>query len=185
MKAERTTNLYGLLAEFEDARDLLGAARRAREAGYRKLRAYTPFPVKGLADLVEAPRKNWIPAIVFIGGVIGGLTGFFMQYFYLVWHYPLNVGGRPLNSWQAFIPITFELTILGAAVFGAVGMLWLSGLPRLFHPVFTVPEFRAATNDKFFLCVRASDAKFDPPETREFLESLAPVKVIDVWNKKR
>lgn len=185
MKAEQATNLYGLLAEFDDAKDLLAAARKARAAGYRKLNAYTPFAVKGLDEIIETPRKNWIPIIVFIGGVLGGLTGFFMQYFYLVVHYPINVGGRPLNSWQAFVPITFELTVLGAAIFGAFGMLWLNGLPRLFHPVFTVPQFRSASDDKFFLCLEADDAKFDRAETRWFLESLEPLEVIDVWYKKR
>jgi hypothetical protein len=184
MKNE-TTNLYGLLAEFGEPEKLTEAARRAREAGYENLQAYTPFAVEGLSEFVRVRRRNWIPVIVLIGGIVGGLGGFLMQVYYMAISYPLNIGGRPLVSWAAFIPITFELTVLGAALFGAFGMFILNGLPQPFHPVFTVPQFRAASDDKFFLSIEASDTKFDETEARGFLESLQPTEIIEVWDIKR
>lgn len=178
---ERRTKLYGLIAEFEDAETLLDASRRAQEAGFAEIQAYTPFPIDGLSEFVSVRRKNWVPVIVLIGGIFGGLTGFLMQWYAAGVSYPINVGGRPLFSWPSFIPITFELTVLGGALFGAFGMLILNGLPRLFHPVFTLPQFRSATNDRFFLCVRATDEKFDPLETRKFLEEMTPSEVTTVF----
>jgi len=180
MEAQRT-KLYGLIAEFEDAETLLNASRRAQEAGFVDIQAYTPFPIDGLSEFVKVRRKNWVPVIVLIGGIFGGLTGFLMQWYAAGVSYPLNIGGRPLFSWPSFIPITFELTILGGALFGAVGMLLLNGLPRLSHPVFTQPQFRFASSDRFFLCIRSSDENFDPQETRKFLEEMAPSEVTTVF----
>jgi hypothetical protein len=177
----RDNDIYGLMAEFNDPEKLINAARAARESGYTDLQAYTPFPIEELGDYVTIRRRNWIPAIVLIGGIFGGSTGFLMQYFAMAVSYPLNVGGRPLFSWPSFIPITFELTVLGAALFGAFGMLVLNGLPRPFHPVFTAPEFRLASNSGFFLCIKSADEKFDPKATAKFLEELMPAAVTEVF----
>ena len=179
MKAKHRAELYGLLAEFEGPRELLDAARAAREAGYRRMEAYTPFPVEGVSEVIGA-RRLWIPLIVLAGGVVGGLGGFFMQYYAAGLHYPLNIGGRPLWSWPAFIPITFELTVLVAALSGALGMLALNGLPQPYHPVFKVEGFRRATQNRFFLCVEAADPKFDREATREFLAASGAREVSDV-----
>ena len=164
--------LYGHLAEFKDAEALLAAARRAREAGYKHVEAYTPYPVEGLAGVVGF-RVNWVPVIVFVGGVLGGIGGYFMQWYSAVVSYPINSGGKPPHSWPEFIPVTFELTILCAAVAGFVGMLALNGLPKLYHPLFNVREFDLASRNRFFLCLRNAEA-------REFLQGLQPLGVWDV-----
>lgn len=171
--------LYGLLAEFENPQDLLIAARRAYEAGYRRMDAYTPFPIDGLAEAIGFHHTR-LPLIVLIGGIIGGIGGFLLQYWVSVIAYPLNVGGRPLNSWPAFIPVTFELTILVAALSAVLGMLALNGLPMPYHPVFNVPRFALATRDRFFLCIEATDPQFDREETRRFLERSQPRQVSEV-----
>lgn len=176
----RPTGLYGLLAEFDTPQQLIDAARRARGAGYGRVEAYTPYPIEELSDVLIVRRRDWIPAIVLIGGIVGGLAGFFMQYYAAALHYPLNIGGRPLWSWPAFIPITFELTVLGGALAGAFGMLALNRLPQLYHPVFAVESFRLASQTQFFLCLEASDPKFNEPKTRGFLESLRPREVFNV-----
>jgi hypothetical protein len=178
----RDNKIYGLMAEFDGPERLIKAARSARDSGYTNLQAYTPFPIEELSDYVTVRRRNWVPAIVLIGGILGGSTGFLMQYFAMAISYPLNVGGRPLFSWPSFIPITFELTVLGAALFGAFGMLALNGLPRPFHPVFTVPKFRLASNSGFFLCIKSADEMFDPKITAEFLEELNPAAVTEIYN---
>lgn len=178
----RDNKIYGLMAEFNDPKKLINAARAARESGYTDLQAYTPFPIEELSDYVAVRRRNWVPAIVLIGGILGGSTGFLMQYYAMAISLPLNVGGRPLFSWPSFIPITFELTVLGAALFGAFGMLALNGLPRPFHPVFTVPEFRLASNSGFFLCIKSADEMFDPKITAEFLGELKPATVTEIYN---
>src|SRR5690349_12588201 len=137
------------MAEFAGAEPLLAAARKARDAGYPRIEAYSPFPVEGLAE-VTGFQRNWIPAIVLAGGLAGGTGGYFMQWYSAVLSYPINSGGKPLHSWPEFIPVTFEMTVLGAALAGFVGMLVLNGLPSLRHPVFNVPQFDLASRNRFF-----------------------------------
>jgi hypothetical protein len=167
------------MAEFDSASDLVAAADRTREAGYKKIDAYSPFPVEGLAEAVGFHR-DLVPLITLIGGIIGGTTGFLMQYWMSAVSYPINVGGKPYNSWPAFIVITFEMTILFAAISAVLGMLALNGLPMPYHPVFNVPRFAFATKDRFFLIVFASDRKYDPAATRHFLEGLGPRAISEV-----
>ena len=171
--------LYGLMAEFDTAESLLAAARRTYAEGYRRMDAYTPLPVEGLAEAMGWTR-NWIPLIVLLGGLAGCLGGFFLQYYVAVLDYPINVGGRPLNSWPSFIPVTFELTILLAALSALFGLLALNGLPMPYHPVFNVPRFELASRNRFFLCVESRDPRFDGEGTRRFLEGLNPRGVYDV-----
>jgi hypothetical protein len=171
--------IYGLLAEFDDAHALVAATRAAYATGYRRMDAYAPFPVEELAEALGF-HKSRIPLLVLIGGILGGLTGWGMQYYSAVISYPLNVGGRPFNSWPSFVPITFEMTVLGAALFAVLGMLALNGLPMPYHPVFNVPRFALATRDRFFLCLEASDPLFDRTQSAEFLRSLQPRAVTEV-----
>ena len=173
-----TGDVYGLMAEFESPEAVVEATRQAYAQGYRWMEAYTPFPVDGLAEAL-GPRSNRVPAIVFSGGLIGGLTGYFMQWYSAVVNYPINVGGRPLHSWPAFIPITFEMTVLGAALAAVVGLLALNGLPRPHHPVFNLPDFVLASNDRFFLSIQARDPRFDPEATSRMLQGLG-AKVVNV-----
>jgi hypothetical protein len=173
------TVIYGLLAEFETPEQLLEAARRTREEGYRKLDAYTPFPVEGLSEEVGFHR-TWLPAFVLVAGVVGALGGFTLQYWISTIAYPLNVGGRPLNSWPAFIPVTFEMTILLAALTAVVGMILLNGLPLPYHPVFNAPRFARASQDRFFLAIEAEDPKFDREQTKAFLQTLQPQSIEEV-----
>ena len=171
--------MYGLLAEFEEPEALLEAAGRAYQEGYRKLDAYSPFPLEGLAEAIGV-RRTRVSLIVLIGGILGCVTGFGLQYWISVIDYPLNVGGRPYNSWPSFIPVTFEQTVLFAATAAVVGMLALNGLPMPYHPVFNVPRFALASRDRFFLCIESADAKFDAAATRQFLESLHAHEVSEV-----
>jgi hypothetical protein len=177
MKARPRT--YGLMAEYTEPDALLEAARGAYEHGYRKMDAYTPFPVEGLAEVIGFTH-NRLPLLVLLGGLLGGLGAYFMMWYSAVINYRLNVGGRPYHSWPAFIPITFELTVLGASFAAVLGMLGLNGLPRPHHPVFNVPGFALASRNRFFLCIEADDPKFDLAETRRFLEGLAPRSVSEV-----
>jgi hypothetical protein len=172
---------YGLLAEFDSAQALVAAAARARDAGYRRTEAYSPFPVEGLTEaLGQHPTR--LPLVVLLGGIIGGLGGFVLQWYTSGWSYPFNVGGRPagLGSWPSFIPVTFECTVLGAALSAVFGMLGLNGLPMPYHPLFHVERFALASRDHFFLSIRAIDPKFDLVETRRFLESLGAREVTEV-----
>jgi hypothetical protein len=171
--------IYGLMAEFSEPEVLLEASRRAYVAGYRHMDAYSPFPVEGLAEAIGF-RRTRLPLVVLLGGIVGCVGGFLLQYYAAVIDYPLNVGGRPLNSWPAFIPVTFEMTILVAALAAVLGMLALNGLPMPYHPVFNVPRFELATRDHFFLCIEARDHMFDLQRTRQFLESLGAHEVTEV-----
>jgi len=167
------------MAEFDNPEELLEATKEAFEKGYRRMDAYTPFPIEGLSEALGFHRTR-VPLIVLIGGICGCLGGFFLQYWSSVIHYPINVGGRPLNSWPAFIPITFELTILAAALSAVLGMLALNGLPMPYHPVFNAPRFALASRNHFFLCIEAKDPKFDREGTQRFLESLHSKEVTEV-----
>jgi hypothetical protein len=168
--------IHGVMAEFTSAQAVLDAARAAREAGYTVLDAYTPYPVEGLAAALGHPR-NRVPFIVFVGGLVGAAVGFLMMYWTMAVDYPINVGGRPFNSWPVWIPITFELMILLASFGAFFGTLFLNGLPRLHHPVFAVPGFERATQDRFFLCIEASDPRFDLEDSQRFLAGLAPASI--------
>jgi len=172
-------NSYGWLAEFKTAEELVEAARRAREAGYRRIEAYAPFPVEGLVEAVGS-YKDRVPLITLIGGFIGGAGGYFMQWYSAVIDYPINLGGRPLHSWPSFIPVTFELTVLGAALFAVCGMLALNGLPKLYHPLFNVSEFELASRSRFFLCLRRDDPHYDREVARDFLSSRKPLALTEV-----
>lgn len=171
--------VYGVLAEFASAEALLAAAEAAWTKGFRAMDAYSPFPVEGLAEAIGF-EKTRVPLVVLVGGIVGGVTAYGMQYFSAVADYPLNVGGRPLHSWPSFIPITFELTVLFAAFAAVIGMLLMNGLPKPYHPVFNAPEFRLASQTRFFLCIKASDPLFRENDARGFLESLQPLSVREV-----
>jgi hypothetical protein len=171
--------LYGLLAEFDGPDEVLEAARRAYAAGYREMEAYTPIPVHGLTEaLGQVPTK--LPLLTFAGGVLGAIAGYGLQYWAMVISYPMNVGGRPYHSWPAFMPVVFEMTVLGAALFSVLGMLALNGLPMPYHPTFNVPAFKLASRNRFFLSIRAADVKFDRDSARRFLEDLRPLAVYEV-----
>lgn len=172
---------YGLLGEFDTPRELMAAARKVREAGYQRIDAYAPFPVEGLSQALGLGRKqDLVPLLTLMGGLGGGLTGFFFQLWVNMSSYPLNIGGRPLNSWPAFIPVTFELTVLGASTVAVFGMLALNKLPQPHHPLFNVDRFKRASNDKFFLCIEADDPKFQLEETARFLASVNAQHVTEV-----
>jgi hypothetical protein len=173
--------IYGLMAEFDDASALVLAAGSAREAGYRRMDAYSPFPIEELHHALGSHHSR-LPLIVLVGGLVGCIGGFLIQYWTMAVAYPINVGGRPFNSWPAFIPVTFECTILGAALSAVLGMLALNGLPMPYHPVFNVPRFALASRSRFFLCIEARDPKFDEQATRQFLEALNPREVSTVAN---
>ena len=176
MAASTPASVYGLMAEFEDPNQLVAAAHRAREAGYRRVDAYSPLPIEELHEAIGF-HDTKLPLIVLSGGVIGCLAGYLLQFWVSTMAYPLNIGGKPLNSWPAFIPVTFECTILGAALAAVLGMLALNGLPQPYHPVFNVARFALASRNRFFLCIEARDRKFDLAETRRFLEMLEPREV--------
>lgn len=170
---------YGMIAEFDQPEPLLKAIRRARKAGYERLDAYTPFPVPELAEVLGLP-KSPVPLLALIGGVLGAGGAFFMQWYSAAIDYPWIVAGRPYNSWPSFVPITFELGILTASLFIFIGLFAISRLPRLHHPIFNAPRFRRVSRDRFFLLIEAGDPRFDPRETRRFLESLGSRSVNEV-----
>jgi hypothetical protein len=184
--SEPRKTLYGVLGEFDSPKDLMAAATKVREAGYTCFDAFAPFPIPGLSEAcglhygLKGWKHNLVPQLTLLGGLGGGLTGFFFQYWANVFSYPQNIAGRPLNSWPAFIPVTFELTVLGASTFAVFGMLALNKLPQPHCPLFNVPRFKRATNDAFFLCIEASDKKFDLAGATKFLESIGGKFVTEV-----
>lgn len=166
------SELHGLLAEFDNPGTLLAAARETRAAGYTRIDAFSPHPVHGLAEAIGHESAGRLSLTVLVGGIVGCVGGFALQYWSSVVAYPMNVGGRPLNSWPAFIPVTFETTILVAAISAVLGMLAWNGLPQPYHPVFNVERFALASRNRFFLCIEAEDPEFDAAETRVFLEDV-------------
>ena len=161
---------WGLAARFDSEETLKAAADAAYLAGYRRMDAYSPVPIEGLAEKLGRGRKTAMPLIVLLGGIVGGTSGYFMQWYSMTVDYPYNIGGRPFHSWPMFIPVTFELTVLCAALAGVFGMLFLNGLPRFHHPIFGAPGIERASIDRYFLCIEAADPKWNLEETRRFLE---------------
>ena len=172
---------YGLVAEFETAQALVNAAAKARDTGFKRMDAYSPFPIEGLTDAL-GQRPTRLPLVVLLGGLVGGLTGFLLQWYTSTYSYHLNIAGRPadIGSWPMFIPVTFECTVLGASLSAVFGMLGLNGLPMPYHPLFNVERFALASRDRFFLAIRAIDPKFDRAQTRIFLEGLGAREVSEV-----
>lgn len=179
MDGQAKTKLYGLMAEFDTPTAIVKAARRVREEGYERVDAYSPYPIEELIEAVGL-RRSRLPYLIFGGGLIGAVTGYLMQYWMAAVDYPLNIGGKPLNSWPNFIPITFELTVLFAAFTAVFGMFALNGLPKPYNPVFNVPRFELASRNRFFLVIEARDPKFKRDETARLLKSLNAVEVSDV-----
>jgi hypothetical protein len=175
----KSSAIYGLMAEFEDPTSLVTATEQAHRAGYRCMDAYSPFPIEELHEALGS-RHTRLPLIVLIGGLVGCIGGYGLQYWVAVMAYPLNIGGKPFHSWPAFIPVTFECTILAAALSCVLGMLALNGLPQPYHPVFSLPRFALASRNRFFLCIESKDPKFDLEATRRFLETLNPREVSTV-----
>jgi len=173
------SSVYGLMAEFEDPNALVAATHRAYFEGYRRMDAYSPYPIEELAEAL-GDHENRLPLIVLIGGLLGGIGGYALQYWVAAIAYPVNVGGRPFHSWPAFIPITFECTILAASLAAVLGMLALNGLPTPYHAVFNVPRFALASRNRFFLVIESADPKFALEPTRRFLETLRPREVTTV-----
>lgn len=171
--------LYGIMAEFDNPTDVVAAARAAYAEGYRSINGYSPYPIEELSEAIGFHHTR-LPLIVLIGGIVGCIGGYLMQYYLEVIDYPLNVGGRPFHSWPSFIPITFECTVLAAALAAVFGMLALNGLPQPYHPVFNAPNFALATRDRFFLVIEAKDPKFDYDAANRFMKSLEPLEVCDV-----
>jgi hypothetical protein len=172
--------IYGLLAEFETPGELVRATEAAHAAGYRRMDCYTPYPVEEAADALHC-HKNYVSLLCLLGGLLGGSTVFLMETWISVWSYPLNIAGRPLYSWPAFIIPAYEWTILFAGFGAAFGMIALNGLPQVYHPLFNAPNFRdGATTDKFFLCLEAADPKFSLTDSRKFLEKFKTVSVVEV-----
>lgn len=176
---ESAGRLYGLIAEFDTPGALIAATTAAREAGYTKMDAYAPYPIEALTHALGHHRSK-LPLLVLIGGLVGCFAGLSLQYWVSVIEYPLNIGGRPFASWPAFIPVTFETTILFASLTAVLGMLALNGLPRPYHPIFNARRFSFASRDRYFLCIEAADRRFDAAETRSFLEGLGPTEVSEV-----
>lgn len=175
----KRTLLHGIMAEFGNPTDLVVAIHKARAAGYRTMDAYSPIPVEEISEALHIHDRK-LPLLVLLGGIAGCIGGFSLATWTSVYDYPINVGGRPFFSWVSFLPVTFETTVLAAAATAVLGMLALNGLPMPYHPVFNVPQFALATREKFFLCIEATDPRFDRAEVRRFLESLEPLSVAEV-----
>jgi hypothetical protein len=173
--------IYGLLAEYDTVPDLVNAAEVAFKDGYRRMDTYSPFPIEPASEAIGF-HKNRVALVVLIGGLLGGMGGYSLEYWVSVIAYPINVGGKPWHSWPAFIPVTFECTVLGAALAAVVGMLVMNGLPMPYHPVFNAPNFALASKDKFFLCIESADPRFDMTTTRRFLEQTNARVVTEVPN---
>jgi len=171
--------LYGVMGEFSTPQDLVHAIEEVQSEGYTKLDAYSPYPIEEAWEAL-GHHKSPVPLIVLIGGIVGGLSGFFLQYWVSVIEYPINVGGRPLNSWPSFIPVTFECTILGAVLAAVAGVFILNGLPEPYHPVFNVERFAFASRNRYFLCIEAADPKFDRDRAHQLLLELNAVEATDV-----
>ncbi len=171
--------LHGLIAEFPAPADLVRAAREVHAAGYRKVDAYTPYPVEEVLDALHL-HGSPVPKIVLAGGLFGLAAGWGLEYWASVVSFPMNIGGRPYNAWPAFVVPAFETTVLFAALAAVVGMLALNGFPHPYHPVFNVPSFVTASRDRFFLCIEADDPRFDLEKTREFLSGLGAADVQEV-----
>ena len=176
---QRSPSIYGLMAEFQEPNTLVAATYRAHYEGYRRMDAYSPFPIEELHEALGGSHTR-LPLIVLLGGLGGCIGGYALQYWAAGMAYPLNIAGKPYNSWPMFIPVTFECTILVAALSAVLGMLALNGLPMPYHPVFNVPRFALASRNRFFLCIEARDAKFDLEQTRRFLETLGALEVSTV-----
>ena len=179
MKKKQRLPIYGMMAEFHTPDELVEATRRVRNEGYTLFDAFSPFPIEPLDDLVPE-RGPYLPTLVLIGGLTGAIAGYALQYYIATIYYPMNIGGRPYHSWVSFIPVTFELMILFAALTAIFGMLGLNGLPMPYHPVFNVKRFAFASNDRFFICIDAEDPKFDPERTKKLLEGMHPEIVTEV-----
>jgi len=175
----KDTGTYGLMAEFDEVNAAIVAAQNAYGAGYRKMDAYAPFPVEELSEAVGF-QKNGVALVCLVGGLLGCTGAFILQWWINTISYPVNIGGRPLNSWPSFIIVTFEMTILFSGLSAVFGMLALNGLPMPYHPVFNVPQFDRASKDRFFLVIFSSDKNFDALRTRQFLESLNPISIAEV-----
>lgn len=175
----RVPGVYGLMAEFATPTALVAAANRARVEGYREMDAYSPIPIEELSEALGL-RRTRLPRLVLLGGILGSLGGYALEYWSQVIAYPMNIGGRPFHSWPHFIPVTFETTVLGAALSAFFGMWALNKLPMPYHPVFNVDAFARASHDRFFLCIEATDPKFDRGATRKFLEGLHALGVSEV-----
>ena len=168
--------LYGLMAEFSSPESLVAATRRARAEGYRKVDAFAPFPVEELPDALDLPPSR-IPLFMLGGAFAGAGVGLGMQYYANLVSFPINIGGRPLNSWPGFIPPTVELIILFAVLSGLIALFFTLQLPAVYHPVFNHPDFRRASRDGFFLCIQCIDRQFDREKTYSFLCALDPLSV--------
>jgi hypothetical protein len=180
LRSPSPTGVYGLMAEFANADDVVAAARRIRTAGYKKVDGYSPYPMESLIHELEQ-HHSWVPTIVLGGGLTGLFAGYGLEYWSSVIEYPMNIGGRPFHSWVSFIPPAFETLVLFASISAVVGMLALNGFPRPYHPVFNIEEFtKGASNDKFYLVIEAADPKFDAARTADFLKSLGPTFVKEI-----
>jgi hypothetical protein len=179
IKQDDRYGLYGLMAEFETPEALIEATRRAYTDGYRDMDAYTPMPLDGLPEALGS-RRTYVSTLVLLGGIAGCVGGFAFMYWITCIAYPMNVGGRPFYSWPSYIPPMFEMTVLFAALTAVIGMIALNGLPQPYHPVFNVPRFQLASQNRFFLCIEARDPRFDLDATKLFLHGLSPVEVTEV-----